>query len=153
MRIWTLESRAAVSTSLLMALTILHHLYGASLYAAPFRRHALIIGAPVLVFILALLHLSARAPGRATAWAAWSILLGPVFFIGAFEGGYNHMLKIFAFSMGAPAGLLAAMFPAPIYEPPSNPLFEVSGLLQTVFGAWAARDALRLLPRSAKSAS
>ncbi|HYD40881.1 MAG TPA: hypothetical protein VEB43_08620 [Anaeromyxobacter sp.] len=127
---------------LTLLLTVVHHAYGAVRYATPFRAH----GAAVALALAGLLVVLARprraSRGRGGQLAGWAaahlVLLVPVLAVGAFEGLYNHVLKVALFLGGAPAELLRALFPPPTYELPDDVLFEVTGVLQVVPAALAA---------------
>jgi hypothetical protein len=126
-----------------LLLTVVHHVYGAFRYATPFRAH----GAAVALALAGLLLVLARAHrrgaggrgGRRAGWAAaLLVLVVPVLAVGAFEGLYNHVLKVALFLGGAPAALLRALFPPPAYELPDDVFFELTGVLQVVPAALAA---------------
>ncbi len=126
-----------------------HHVYGAVRYATPWRHHAAVVAFWVGLALLTafLVHRRRRdAPlGRLAGWALLVVAVAfPVLVVGLFEGLYNHVAKDVLFLSGAPPSLLASLFPPPRYELPDDVLFEVSGVLQVVPAAFAARAALRL---------
>ena len=89
---------ATMSVLGVIALTSIHHAYGAAIYGTPWRLHIVQVGVPVAVLIAVGFYAGWRWPqsqvGRATAaLAIVAILVFPVAMIGLFEGGYNHVLK------------------------------------------------------------
>jgi hypothetical protein len=48
----------------------------------------------------------------------WVALVGPIAWIGLFEGGYNHALKVILFQLDLPVSALQRLYPPGIYEPP-----------------------------------
>lgn len=140
----------AIWSGAVLALTVFHHLYGAALYAAPFRRHALGVALPLALVIAALLWLGwiqrARAAGGHFDRAAVALVLAaPVAIIGIFEGGYNHILKNVLYFGGAPADVLRTLYPFPTYAMPDDLLFELTGVIQLPLALVAGRVALRFL--------
>ena len=78
-------------------------------------------------------------------------LLGPVCWIGLFEGGYNHALKIILFRAHLSQAILQRLYPPEIYEPPNDWLFEATGVIQLVAAFWALATVLRFQRGSRKS--
>jgi hypothetical protein len=143
-------TRAGAAAIALMALTTVHHVYGAIVYATPWRHHvALPAGLAVLVIGASLAVLRRRPGTRAGRIAFWTavaaIALFPVVFIGLFEGGYNHVLKDVLYFAGTPAVTMQRLFPPPTYEMPNDVFFEVTGVLQFVLGAVTAHLLYRSL--------
>jgi hypothetical protein len=64
--------------------------------------------------------------------------------IGFWEGGWNHLVKnaVF-FTQGGDAARV--LFPSPAYEMPSDPVFEITGVMQFVAALVAAWTLLRLV--------
>lgn len=124
-----------------MVATSVHHVIGAVVYATPWRLHAVFVSVPVVVVLLGGIAL-ARA-SRAARWiVAVTALLFPIALFGAFEGVYNHGLKVLLYGIGTPHALLVRLFPPPTYQLPDDPLFEITGVLQI----WpAAMGALALV--------
>lgn len=126
-----------------LALFAGHHVYGAVLYATPWRHHAAFIALGVGVGLLAARAASHNHPGttrgRLAAWTMVALTVAvPLLTVGLFEGLYNHVLKDVLFLAGAPHDLLVRLFPPPRYELPNDVLFEVSGVLQPVAAAFTA---------------
>ena len=126
-----------------LLLTVVHHVYGAVRYATPFRAHGAAVALAVAGVLAALAWARRRAPGRpagrVAGWAAaLLVLVVPVLTVGAFEGVYNHVLKVALYLGGAPGGLLPILFPPPVYQPPDDVWFELTGVLQVVPAALAA---------------
>jgi hypothetical protein len=127
----------------LLALTSVHHVYGAIHYGTPWRYHAVQLSAVTMAILVITDRLRRGRPGslvgRVARWAlvvvSWAI---PVLFIGGFEGLYNHVLKDVLHFAGLPPTWMATMFPAPMYEMPNDLVFEISGVLQVVPAALAA---------------
>jgi hypothetical protein len=146
--------RAAVAV---MALTTLHHVYGAYRYHTPFRLHVVAVAAVVTGLVLGARWLYLRRFDFVGLSAlAASTLIFPVILIGGFEGGYNHLLKNVLFFGGASRELLTSLFPPPTYELPNDWFFEITGILQIVPAALtvhAFRRFLRANPRSAGGSS
>lgn len=120
-----------------MALTSVHHAYGAFVYGTPWRLHAALIGAvaaPLMLAALAALRRRDRLHEPDT-FAFWSFVLLvfflPVAAIGIFEGAYNHVAKNLIYFSGAPAALMHALYPPGLYELPDDVFFEATGVLQT----------------------
>jgi len=120
-----------------LVLTIVHHAYGAAIFDTPWRNHVAHLAGWQIALLLAL-YAGYRFATAATvrrillALLLVGLLLGPVAWIGLFEGGYNHVLKIVLYAAGTPQGVLDSLFPPPVYEPPTEFLFEASGVLQLV---------------------
>ena len=144
------STRTLLLSIAVLVLTVVHHLYGAAIHATPWRHHVALVAMPVLL-VLILAHGVHRwrlstALGRSSLWLFIVVVaLIPVAAIGIFEGGYNHLAKNVLFFGGAPRGTFERLFPPPVYEAPSDPWFEATGLLQLVLGLLAARSLLRLL--------
>lgn len=120
----------------LMAITSIHHAYGAYIYSTPWRLHVLMLSIPVIVVTM-LLHrrLQKKEDNRRRAiyWIYWIVTLVPsIIFIGLFEGVYNHFLKNVLFLGGLRHDILLQLFPPPTYELPNDFLFEITGILQAV---------------------
>jgi hypothetical protein len=118
-----------------LALTSVHHAYGAYIYHTPWRYHAVVVG--VLTGALlggAYWLMSAHETGRPARVGYWAFVIVaatvPFAMFGVFEGAYNHVLKDVLYFSGAGPSLMQALFPAPTYEMPNNLLFEVTGVLQ-----------------------
>lgn len=124
----------AVATLILAAA---HHIYGGILYATPWRVHGALV-ALVLAGVIAWLH-HRRAHGLELTLIAIACVLG----VGLFEGLYNHVVKNALYLAGAPRGVLLRMFPPPTYEPPGDPVFELSGIGEALAGGVTAVAALR----------
>jgi hypothetical protein len=135
-------SRAARHALVLLLLTSVHHVYGAILYQTPWRYHAVLFSAAaalVMISALALQRGRAETPlGRGAWWVLVLTTLVTVLLIGAFEGGYNHLLKNLVYFAGVPANWMSVLFPPPRYELPNDLLFEVTGVLQVVPAVTAA---------------
>ncbi len=126
-----------------MIATLLHHFYGAILYATPWRHHLALIALPVLATLIVSYGVHERRGrtrvGRASMYVF--VVLTAVFsvaLIGLFEGGYNHLVKNVLYFGGASPAVLGRLFPAPRYEMPDDVVFEATGILQFVVALAAA---------------
>ncbi|HEX6536235.1 MAG TPA: hypothetical protein VF041_16710 [Gemmatimonadaceae bacterium] len=127
-----------------LALTSVHHVYGAFRYHTPWRAHAAIVAILVTAAMAGALRVYRRAPetraGTVAWWVFWTITaLVPVLFFGVFEGFYNHLAKDALYFGGLPMAQMRRLFPPPAYEMPNDVFFEVTGVLQvvpTVATAW-----------------
>jgi peroxiredoxin len=138
------ESRSLVWGAAIAALTSVHHVYGAIVYETPWRLHAVALSGAALLGMLVALYISRRYAesrlGRAAGWVFWAVdAVVLVLLIGAFEGGYNHLLKNVLWLGGLPMSDLRVLFPGPTYELPNDVFFEVSGVAQVIPAAFAAR--------------
>lgn len=138
---------AALST---LGLTALHHVYGGIIYGTAWRLHGAFVVVPISLALIVSFALLRRSPNtRAGVWAGRVLVLVaavfPVFFVGAFEGGYNHALKNILYFGGLSGEAFARLFPPPTYELPNDLLFELSGVAQVLPAAIAAAAALRFL--------
>ena len=145
-----LISRAMISSSAILVLTILHHFYGAVIYSTPWRAHVAFFAGPVLLALAAawLINRSwpTRAIGKVSKWV-FVVVAGAVSFVmfGLYEGGYNHVLKDVLYYGGVSSQTLLALFPPPSYEMPNDFLFELTGVAQFFVGLWAGFDLLNLV--------
>ena len=143
--------RAGIAALAVLALTALHHVYGAIIYDTPWRFHVAII-APILGLVIVLaLYLGGSRRGTKSG-ALWTgiavalILVFPVVVIGIIEGGYNHVIKNLAYFISGEQ-TARAVFPPQAYEMPDNVLFEATGILQFPLGLAAFWFSLALLRR------
>ena len=133
-----------------LALTIVHHVYGAIRYATPERYHAVFIALGALAVILGGFALYRRQPdargGRFGWWLFWGASgLVPVFLFGVVEGFYNHVVKVALYLVGLPEESLRRLYPAPTYELPNDVIFELTGVLQVAPAVLAGVFLVRLL--------
>lgn len=137
------ERRALLAGVAVLALTSVHHVYGAVHYGTPERYHAVFIAAVALALILGSAAVARRKPaspaGRAAWWTAWGVNgIISVLLFGAVEGLYNHVVKVGAYYGGASEERLRWLFRDPLYEMPNDLVFEITGVLQVVPAALAA---------------
>lgn len=143
--------RAGVAAFALLALTVVHHVYGAIAFATPWRLHILAVVMPAAIVIGLALRRVVRATDRSAGrfmivLAAIVILLVPVAAIGFYEGGYNHVFKnLLYFSVGE--ARTHVIFPPPLYEMPRDFFFEVTGIAQFPLSIATTVLTLRLLWR------
>ena len=134
-----LTSRALRPSLWLLALTSVHHAYGALAFDTPWRWHVVPVALIAAGLLVAAASFARRAERRAAKIAlahiavAEFLLPGPG--SGVFEGLYNHAVKNALYFGGAPAQLMATLFPPPTYEWPHDLFFEASGIAQGLLGA------------------
>lgn len=125
--------RTSLCSNALMALTTIHHIYGAVIYSTPWRLHVIFLSMPVLLVTVILEYLLKKHNSRFLFWLYSFIILVPsISFIGLFEGIYNHILKDIMFYSGFSEETMRSMFPPPAYEMPNDFLFEFTGVLQGI---------------------
>lgn len=129
----TKVSRLSVA---LMALTSIHHAYGAIIYQTPWRLHILMISVPVIIFTIIFYFWFFKKGVRTQSLFFWIYLVltlvASVALIGLFEGVYNHLLKNALFYTGVDNQILMYLFPPPTYEMPNDFWFEFTGMLQGI---------------------
>ncbi len=122
-----------------LVLTIIHHGYGAFIYASPFRLHVVFWAIPVMIIVIFAYRFSHKLQDSLYGKVAYWIWVGLSMLvssgvIGLYEGGYNHLLKNLFYFGGASEETLNSLFPPPLYEMPNNVWFEASGILQFLTG-------------------
>ena len=125
-----------------LALTVVHHVYGAIRYATPERYHAVFIALAALTVILAGFTLHRRQPNTRGGHFGWWLFWGasglvPVLLFGLVEGFYNHVVKVALYLIGLPEESLRVLYPAPTYELPNDVFFELTGVLQVAPAVFA----------------
>ena len=143
------STKTLLASSSIIILTVIHHLYGAAIYATPWRHHVAVIALPVLLVLILAYGVYRWRPltllSKISMWLFMVlILLFPVGLIGLYEGGYNHLVKNVLFFGGVPRPTLERLFPPPTYEMPDDLWFEVTGVLQFLIALWAAYYLYRL---------
>lgn len=142
--------RAGLGVVLTMAMTSLHHVYGAIVYETPYRLHIVFVEVPFALVAVLLLWIAyerrGTSLGRTIAWIVGSaILIFPVAMIGVYEGGFNHTLRDFVyFVLGEDLarGLCGA---AASCQSPDSFIFEATGIAQFFVAIPAAVWAFQLL--------
>lgn len=151
-----LHVRAGAAALAVLAMTSIHHIYGAAIYDTPWRLHVVYIAVPVAAAIVAAFRLGATREGTAGRIATWAgiavILVFPVALIGFFEGGYNHVAKNIVHLAAGEAGM-RALFPEWLYEPgsvetPNDLVFEATGVAQFPLSILTSVLVFRLARRS-----
>jgi hypothetical protein len=132
-----------------MILTIIHHAYGAMIYEAPFRLHAVFFAVPVIIILLLTYRMyrkrSSAVSGKVAFWVFMVVtVLISVGMIGLFEGGYNHLVKNLLYFGGTSQATLIQLFPPPTYEMPNDFWFEATGILQFFSGVYCMYYLFRL---------
>ncbi|KAA2243597.1 hypothetical protein F0L74_14005 [Chitinophaga agrisoli] len=131
----------------MMALTSLHHAYGAVVYHTPWRLHVLFVSVPVIV-LLAILDITMRRHGVGR-WQLRTylllLILFPLLSIGVYEGAYNHAAKDLLYLLHLPAATFDKLFPSSMYEKPNDVFFELTGVLQAIILWPLVKSLVRLL--------
>ena len=133
---------SGASAAAVMGLTAAHHGYGAVRFDTPWRHHVVHFSIWVVAAIAVAVGVHLRARRPEIRWAGMLgagalILLAPVGWIGIFEGGYNHVLKNLLYFAGVAPETFGRLFPPPRYQPPTDWLFELTGVLQFPLGLFA----------------
>ncbi len=142
-------TKTLLSAISLLVLTIIHHIYGAAIYATPWRHHVALIALPVILILIFTYGIYRWNPSsfvsRISMWIFIALtFLIPVGWIGLFEGGYNHVIKNALFFAKVPQSILEQLFPPPTYELPNDLWFEITGSLQFFVGFYTAYCLFRL---------
>lgn len=129
---------ATFGTLSVLTMTAIHHVYGAILFATPWRLHIVYISIPVALAILALIPIGRASPAAfVSRVASWTYLALSIAFaigaIGIYEGGYNHLLPNVQYMLGVESTLRRDL-----YVPPDDLLFQVTGIGQFALAAFAA---------------
>jgi len=135
--------RVGLAALSVLALTIVHHVYGAIVYHTAWRLHVAVAAPIAALAIVRALYLGGSKRGtqsgaRWTRIAVAMVLILPVGMIGLVEGGYNHLVKTLVFLASGEAAA-RTLFPPPVYEMPHDLLFEASGIAQlplALIAAW-----------------
>jgi hypothetical protein len=146
------EGAAFLAGAATLALTSVHHAYGAIRYGTPERYHAVVIAVAAVAIMAAGLLAHRWTPGRVTGrvgwWVFWLTTAAvPVLLFGGVEGLYNHGVKLVAFHAGVPEATLLRMYPYDIVELPNDFIFEATGVLQVVPAVVAGHHLVRLAAR------
>lgn len=133
-------------SNVLMAITSIHHIYGAFIYKTPWRLHVLVISVPLIIFSVVITRwLTQSGLNKFWQWIFWLvILIFSVALIGAYEGVYNHTFKNLVFFAGLSEDIQHRLFPPPTYVMPDNLLFEVTGIMQAVIFIPLSRAFIKL---------
>lgn len=150
------SSGALLSVAATIALTVVHHLYGAWRYDTPWRHHVAIIVLPIFALLLVAYVVQRLKPRtHLGAVALWLFVVGggavAVLWIGLFEGGYAHLVKNVAYFAGVSDATFARFFPAPTFEVPDDAVFEITGIAQLALGLSAAWYLRRYWRESART--
>ncbi len=148
--------RAGAAALAILALTSVHHAYGAVIYDTPWRLHILHLAVPSAVFIALALYIGRSKNSATRRIAAWSAGLGilavPVAAISFYEGGYNHVVKnMIYFTLGEETA--RRVFAGELYEMPNDLVFEATGVAQFPLAVMACVLVAKLLRSSSGNAS
>lgn len=127
-----------------LAITSIHHAYGAYVYHTPWRYHAVLVAAVTAPLIFGALSLVRSRPSGLLRTLALGLFVLATFgvavlMIGTFEGLYNHVVKNLLYFGGASPAHMTRLFPPPTYELPNDAFFEITGVAQVlpaVLAAW-----------------
>ena len=133
-----------------LAITSIHHAYGAYVYDTPWRYHAVLVAAVTAPLIFGALSLvRSRPSGLLRTLAVGLFVLTTcgvaVLMIGTFEGLYNHVVKNLLYFGGASPAHMTRLFPPPTYELPNDAFFEITGVAQVVPAVLAAWYLYRMI--------
>lgn len=128
------------------ALTAAHFAYGAHAFADPSRLH--VVG-PSIAALAAVAVLTPVLVHRRSGLALFLIALPAIgldaLVFGAFHGGFLHVSKDLAYLAGVREVTLRHWFASPDYAPPTDLLFEGTGVLGLAGGVLVAAAFRRLL--------
>lgn len=142
--------RAGAANAAILALTSLHHWYGAVRFDTPWRTHVVHLAVWAGLVMGALLSAGWALRGRPLGRLALVLFTGcsavvALAWLGLYEGAYNHVLKNAVHAVSGAGEVFQRMFPPPLYEQPVDWLFELSGIAQLPCGWVATRNAMRLV--------
>ena len=123
--------KVALYGTSLMIMTSLHHMYGAFHYDTPWRLHMLFFSLPVVLLNWLAIKWPSRSRLLYPAFCLANFILS-IWFVGLYEGVYNHLAKNLLFFSGINAQIMASLFPPPMYEMPNDFFFEFTGILQAL---------------------
>jgi hypothetical protein len=137
-------TRAALSGSTVLLMTVLHHSYGAVRFGTPWRHHVSFVALLLGILLWGTLEVWRHNAGVTVGKFARGLFLGialiaVVAWIGFFEGGYNHTLKIVLMMFGLPGFVFHTLYPPILYEAPGDWFFETTGVMQLGLAIWALR--------------
>ncbi len=145
--------KAGIAALGALAMTTIHHAYGAAAYDTPWRLHIVFISVPVAIVFLAALYVGTAREGtpagRIATWIGVAVILAfPAALIGFFEGGYNHVVKNVVYFVAGEEAMMR-LVPTWLYDPslvetPNDFIFEMTGVAQFPLGILTAVLALRL---------
>lgn len=140
------------STTTLVILTSVHHVYGAIHYQTPWRLHSLHLNIPIFLIAIVLGYLIERKSsthlGRYSLYALLAIIsIVWILWVGVYEGFYNHLVKDILFFSPLPLKQFNILFPPSIYENPNDVFFEITGTLQLAPLPWIFRSCVQLWGR------
>ena len=128
-KIQTMKQKVALYGISLMIMTSLHHAYGAWLYGTPWRLQILAFSLPVIILNWIYVKQTRYSKALYYLFCTANLVLS-IWFIGLYEGVYNHLFKNLLFFAGVNGQTMASLFPPPMYEMPNDFLFELTGVLQ-----------------------
>jgi len=130
-RFATRTQLAALAT---LVTTTLHHLYEAHHFDMPERGHHIVILSAISggALVVATRRLRRRPASRAAFAVIAAVTLLVVVGVGLFESAYGHAAKNAFYLAGASSQTILRLFPPPMWAPPSDVLFELTGVVQLV---------------------
>jgi hypothetical protein len=134
-----------VATAAEAAIVIGHFVYSARLYDDPYRAHPV---TPVLVALGLVVALAAAYWRKGWSAALWLLVATvglPFIVIGAYHGGFSHVVKLVMYAAGTSPEQLQDIFDSPDFAVPNDFAFEASGVLCFVAAAVVSWALVRLL--------
>lgn len=137
------STRTLLASAGILILTVFHHFYAAAIYDTPWRRHVAIIVLPVLLVMIVFFGVYRWRPLTAIGGIAlWLFMLAALFFpiawIGFFDGGYTHLVKLVVFFGGASRDTFERLCPPNLCGVPDDVLYELTGVAQFLLALYAA---------------
>lgn len=134
--------RTLIASTAVLLITVVHHSYGAMRFATPWRHHVTFVALLLAILLWGTYLIFSRRRDSCLAGIARGLfigaaLLGPIAWIGLFEGGYNHLLKVVLFQFDLSPASVRRYYPSEIYEPPEDWFFETTGVAQLAAALWA----------------
>ena len=141
--------KTLLASAAILILTVIHHFYAAAIYDTPWRRHVAIIVLPALLVMIAIYGVYRWRPltsaGKVSLWLYMLVaLFVPIAWIGFFDGGYTHVVKLVVYFGGASRATFERLCPPHLRGVPDDLLYEVTGVAQFLLALYAAYYLFRL---------
>jgi len=152
-----LHLNAGSAAVAVLALTSIHHIYGAVVFDTPWRLHIVYLALPGAAVIAGALYLGrtwrGSTSGAIATWAGSLLALAfPVALIGFYEGAYNHVVKNLVF-FGFGEDAARTLFSGEAYEMPNDFFFEMTGVAQFPLAILTTVLVVRLLRSTAANSA
>jgi hypothetical protein len=117
-------------------------------FAPSWRHHITLFALPIALALWDTYFIFSRQcdsrAGRITRGAFIGVaLLGPIGWIGIFEGPYNHALKLVLFQSNLSAAVVRRFYPPEVYEALQDWFFEATGVMQFAVALWTLASIFR----------